>query len=107
MLKIQDIHCRYDTTPVVNGVSFHVHNGDICSLLGPSGCGKTTILRAIAGFQPLHKGQILLNEQTLSQPGMQLPPEQRHIGMVFQDYALFPHLNVIDNIRFGLKKTAA
>lgn len=104
MLKVQDIHCRYDTDNVVNGVSFHVHNGDICSLLGPSGCGKTTILRAIAGFQPLHKGQILLNEQTLSQPGMQLPPEQRNIGMVFQDYALFPHLNVIDNIRFGLKK---
>ncbi len=104
MLQVQDIQCRYDDHEVVSQVSFHVNNGDICSLLGPSGCGKTTILRAIAGFQPLHQGHILLNEQCLSQPGQQLPPEQRHIGMVFQDYALFPHLSVYDNIRFGLQK---
>uniref|UniRef100_UPI00356520E5 ATP-binding cassette domain-containing protein n=1 Tax=Spongiibacter sp. TaxID=2024860 RepID=UPI00356520E5 len=73
MLQVQDIQCRYDDHEVVKQVSFHVNDGDICSLLGPSGCGKTTILRAVAGFQPLHRGQILLNQQCLSQPGQQLP----------------------------------
>ncbi|MBO6752782.1 MAG: ABC transporter ATP-binding protein, partial [Spongiibacter sp.] len=107
MLQVQDIQCRYDDTNVVSDVRFHVNQGDICSLLGPSGCGKTTILRAIAGFQPLHRGKILLNDRCLSEPGLQLTPEQRNIGMVFQDYALFPHLNVFDNIRFGLSKLSA
>jgi|TARA_Y100001951_G_scaffold43047_1_gene34114 iron(III) transport system ATP-binding protein len=107
VLQVQDIQCRYDDTNVVSDVRFHVNQGDICSLLGPSGCGKTTILRAIAGFQPLHRGKILLNDRCLSEPGLQLTPEQRNIGMVFQDYALFPHLNVFDNIRFGLSKLSA
>ena len=104
MLQVKNIACRYGDSTVVEDVSFHVNPGDICSLLGPSGCGKTTILRAIAGFQPLQEGRILLGEQCLSEPGHQLAPEQRHIGMVFQDYALFPHLNVADNICFGLKQ---
>ena len=104
MLKVDGIQCHYDSQAVLDDVSFHVNEGDICCLLGPSGCGKTTALRAIAGFQSVSQGQILLGEQLLSKPGFQLEPEQRHIGMVFQDYALFPHLTVHENIRFGIRK---
>ncbi|POP54275.1 ABC transporter ATP-binding protein [Zhongshania marina] len=107
MLQIHEIQCQYESDIVVDKVSFHVNDGDICSLLGPSGCGKTTILRAIAGFQPLTHGQVILRDQCLSQPGKLVDPEQRNIGMVFQDYALFPHLSVKDNIRFGLRKQSS
>ncbi|MDF1692078.1 MAG: ABC transporter ATP-binding protein [Zhongshania sp.] len=104
MLQVKNIQCQYEGISVVDNVSFHVNDGDICSLLGPSGCGKTTILRAIAGFQPLTMGTVNLRGNCLSEPGKIITPEQRSIGMVFQDYALFPHLNVFDNIRFGLSK---
>lgn len=104
MLQVEGIQCRYDHLTVLEDVSFHVNEGDICCLLGPSGCGKTTALRAIAGFQPLSKGTITLGDTLLSSQQFQLEPEQRHIGMVFQDYALFPHLNVRDNISFGIAK---
>src|SRR3989344_3019393 len=70
-----------------------VSAGSVVCLLGPSGCGKTTVLRAIAGFHPLALGEILINGTTVSQPGFTLPPEKRHLGMVFQDHALFPHLD--------------
>ncbi|WP_101760199.1 ABC transporter ATP-binding protein [Oceanicoccus sp. KOV_DT_Chl] len=105
MLQVDNIQCQYDTQAVLEDVSFHVNEGDICCLLGPSGCGKTTALRAIAGFQSLSHGQITLGGQLLSAPGFELEPEQRHIGMVFQDYALFPHLTVHENIRFGIRKS--
>jgi iron(III) transport system ATP-binding protein len=72
-------------------------------LLGPSGCGKTTVLRAIAGFHPLSGGEILINGTTVSDPHFTLPPEQRRLGMVFQDHALFPHLSVGNNVGFGLR----
>ncbi|MBE9516289.1 MAG: ABC transporter ATP-binding protein [Proteobacteria bacterium] len=85
----------------------HVNTGNLVCLLGPSGCGKTTVLRAIAGFQPIDKGEILLHEQLVSAPGMMLPPEKRHVGMVFQDYALFPHLTVGRNVAFGLRHLSA
>ncbi|MFT7404970.1 ABC transporter ATP-binding protein [Zhongshania sp.] len=104
MLQVQEIQCQYQSDIVVDKVSFHVNDGDICSLLGPSGCGKTTILRAIAGFQPLTHGKVILRNHCLSKPGKLVGPEQRNIGMVFQDYALFPHLSVKENIRFGLRK---
>ena len=104
MLKVDSIQCRYDEQAVLNNLSFHINEGDIGCLLGPSGCGKTTALRAIAGFQSLSSGQITLHSELLSNIHFQLEPEQRHIGMVFQDYALFPHLNVRDNIRFGIRK---
>lgn len=107
MLKVQNIQCQYDDEPVIDGISFHVNEGDICCLLGPSGCGKTTALRAIAGFQSLAGGEIHLGEQLLSSPSFALPPEQRRVGMVFQDYALFPHLTVMQNIRFGFRDTPA
>ena len=104
MLKVNNIQCQYDGNVVLEDLSFHVKKGDICCLLGPSGCGKTTALRAIAGFQTIDRGEILLNDQRLSGPGFRVDPDCRHIGMVFQDYALFPHLNVRDNIRFGIEK---
>ncbi|MGJ8686399.1 MAG: ABC transporter ATP-binding protein [Spongiibacteraceae bacterium] len=104
MLIVENIQCQYDSDVIVNAVSFHVNNGDICCLLGPSGCGKTTILRAIAGFQDISQGKISLRDQLISRPHNILSPEQRNIGMVFQDYALFPHLNVYDNIRFGISE---
>lgn len=106
MLKIDSIQCHYGSQSVLDDVSFHVNEGDICCLLGPSGCGKTTALRAIAGFQSLANGTITLGDQLLSSTDFQLEPEQRQIGMVFQDYALFPHLTVGDNIRFGIQKLA-
>jgi iron(III) transport system ATP-binding protein len=104
LLKVESIRSHYDNQAVLEDVSFHVNQGDICCLLGPSGCGKTTALRAIAGFQTISHGQITLDNQLLSNNGFELEPEQRQIGMVFQDYALFPHLSVYENIRFGIRK---
>ncbi|WP_273428772.1 ABC transporter ATP-binding protein [Chitinibacter tainanensis] len=88
---------------VVDGLSFALEAGEIACLLGASGCGKTTVLRSIAGFEALQAGEIHLQSQLLSAPGVQLPPQQRGIGMVFQDYALFPHLTVAQNVGFGLR----
>ncbi|HEY1225746.1 MAG TPA: ABC transporter ATP-binding protein [Ramlibacter sp.] len=78
--------------------------GSIGCLLGPSGCGKTTVLRAIAGFEPLRAGAIFLDGRLLSSPATHVPPEQRRVGMMFQEYALFPHLNAAQNVGFGLRR---
>lgn len=102
LLTLKDVQCSYADRIVVRGLSMHVSRGSLVCLLGPSGCGKTTVLRAIAGFHPLDAGEIRLNERPVSSPGFTLPPEKRRLGMVFQDYALFPHLDVADNISFGL-----
>src|SRR3546814_15915293 len=83
---------------------FRSEKGGIGCLLGASGCGKTTVLRAIAGFEPLRAGSISLGDAYLSEVGRQLAPERRNVGMMFQDYALFPHLTVGKNIAFGLRK---
>jgi iron(III) transport system ATP-binding protein len=88
-------------------VSLSLARGTIGCLLGPSGCGKTSLLRAIAGFEPVAAGEIMLAGQVVSRPGETLPPERRNVGMVFQDFALFPHLSVRDNIGFGLRKWKA
>ncbi len=104
LLELRRIECRHDDTTVVQGLSFRVRRGNLVCLLGPSGCGKTTVLRSIAGFEPIYSGEILLRDRIVSRPGQTVPPEQRRLGMVFQDYALFPHLNVYDNIGFGLRK---
>ncbi|MGD2119211.1 MAG: ABC transporter ATP-binding protein [Chromatiales bacterium] len=103
LLKVSNIACRYDDELVFDSLSFHVNRGEIVSLLGPSGCGKTTALRAVAGFEPIYQGEIRLNGHLIATPDSSLAPEKRRIGMVFQDYALFPHLNVADNIAFGLR----
>ena len=88
---------------VVRNFSLRVPAGQTACLLGPSGCGKTTVLRAIAGFEPVQTGRILLGDQVLSAPGTHVLPEHRRMGMVFQDYALLPHLNAAQNIAFGLQ----
>jgi iron(III) transport system ATP-binding protein len=102
LLELHNINCRYEDQVIIDDLSFSVAEQQIVSLLGPSGCGKTTALRAIAGLESIHAGRIVLGGTCLSEPGTQLPPEQRQVGMVFQDYALFPHLTVHRNISFGL-----
>ena len=104
LLTLDDLSCGYEQQRVVQGVSLHLNAGDIGCLLGPSGCGKTTTLRAIAGFEPVQGGRIELAGEVISRPSFTLSPEKRRIGMVFQDYALFPHLSVADNIAFGIRK---
>ncbi len=104
LLELKHIDCRHHDHTVIENLNLHVNQGDLICLLGPSGCGKTTVLRAIAGFQPLSGGEILIRRQKVSSPGYSLAPEKRHIGMVFQDYALFPHMNVAQNIGFGLRR---
>jgi iron(III) transport system ATP-binding protein len=96
----------YDRTPVLQGVSFEVEPGMIACLLGASGCGKTTVLRCIAGFEPVLSGTVALDGVIMSAKNLSVPPEQRRIGVVFQDYALFPHLTVAGNIAFGLRGAA-
>ena len=103
LLELHDIECRYQDHTAVHGLSLHVQPGELVCLLGPSGCGKTTALRAVAGFEPVVQGEIILNGHSISRPGFLLPPEQRQMGMVFQEYALFPHLDVTSNICFGLR----
>ena len=107
MLEVRAIHQNYGSQAVVQGLSFSLAQGSIGCLLGPSGCGKTTVLRGIAGFEPVSGGEIILNGSSVSRPGFMLPPEQRRIGMVFQDYALFPHLSVADNVGFGLHRRSS
>ena len=106
LLTVDQIECRYQQQTVVQQLSFDVAPGEIACLLGPSGCGKTTVLRAIAGFNPIFTGNIRLGGQLMASPKSSVPPEQRAIGMVFQDYALFPHLSVRENITFGLKNVS-
>ncbi|GAB4173734.1 MAG: ABC transporter ATP-binding protein [Wenzhouxiangellaceae bacterium] len=103
-LVVEDLRLGYGEVGVVDGLSFELESGRIGCLLGASGCGKTTVLRAIAGFEPVRAGRILIGGETVAAPGHSLPPEKRGIGMVFQDFALFPHLNVEENIAFGLRR---
>ncbi|HEY8555034.1 MAG TPA: ATP-binding cassette domain-containing protein, partial [Burkholderiales bacterium] len=87
LLELDSIAQRYGDVEVLHGVSFSIRRGIIACLLGASGCGKTTVLRCIAGFEPLCGGTIRLDGQVVSRPGLLVPPEQRRVGMVFQDYA--------------------
>ncbi|HTE15607.1 MAG TPA: ABC transporter ATP-binding protein [Burkholderiales bacterium] len=101
-LEINHVSQSYGAHTVLNDISFRLRDGAIACLLGASGCGKTTALRCIAGFEPVAAGEIVINGRVASRPGYVTPPESRRIGMVFQDYALFPHLTVARNIAFGL-----
>ena len=102
LLELKGVSHAYDRRQVLNHLSFRVEKGMIVCLLGASGCGKTTVLRCIAGFEPVTAGEILLSGVVMSRLGLTTAPEKRRIGMVFQDYALFPHLTVARNIAFGL-----
>ncbi|MBV2130150.1 ABC transporter ATP-binding protein [Arsukibacterium indicum] len=103
MLVLDKLAVAYGPHVVVKDVSLALAEGQIGCLVGPSGCGKTTLLRAIAGFEPAASGSISLQQQIVSDQQTQLATEQRRVGMVFQDFALFPHLSVADNISFGLQ----
>lgn len=106
-LSIKNLTCHYDDQTVLESLSLEVEQGQIVCLLGASGCGKTTLLKAVAGLLPLSSGQMSLNSLIIDDGENWLPPEQRNIGMIFQDYALFPHLTVAENIAFGLKNETA
>ncbi|AON55570.1 ABC transporter ATP-binding protein [Herbaspirillum seropedicae] len=104
-LEVEHLSIRYPRTPApaVDAVSLRLAPGELGALIGPSGSGKTSLLRAVAGLEPAQAGLIRLDGQLLEGGGLRVPAEQRRIGMVFQDFALFPHLNVADNIAFGLR----
>jgi iron(III) transport system ATP-binding protein len=104
LLQLNNVRQAYGEQVVIHDLSLVLQKGAIGCLLGPSGCGKTTALRCIAGFEPVSAGEILINGVCVSRAGFFVPPEQRRIGMVFQDYALFPHLDVAANIGFGLHR---
>jgi len=104
LLELNAISQRYGDNQVVKEMSFGLAAGQIGCLLGPSGCGKTTALRCIAGFEQVQSGSIKLANSTIASASLHVPPEVRRIGMVFQDYALFPHLTAAQNIAFGLSK---
>lgn len=103
-LTISNLSSKYDDKAVIEGLSLSLESNEIVALLGPSGCGKTTLLRAIAGLQPICDGEISLGNTVISTPKKSVPSEKRNVGMIFQDYALFPHLSVNDNVAFGLQK---
>ena len=108
LLSIRNMTKRFvRNLPVVEDLCFEVYTGEIFALLGPSGCGKTTTLRLIAGFERADAGEICVEGRCFEGSKTHLPPEARDIGIVFQEYALFPHLNVLENVAFGLKKLPA
>ena len=100
LLSIEQLHSYIGKQQILSGVSFSMQRGELCALLGPSGCGKTTLLRAIAGFQKIQQGRIVLDSKNMTA----LHAAKRGIGFIFQDYALFPHLTVAENIAYGIHK---
>jgi len=103
-IRCQDLSKRFGEITAVEGVNLTLAAGRFLALLGPSGCGKTTTLRLLAGFEIPDHGEIEISGRQVNGPGLHLPPEKRQVGMVFQEYALFPHLSVADNVAYGLPK---
>ncbi|MEE2760523.1 MAG: ABC transporter ATP-binding protein [Pseudomonadota bacterium] len=101
-LHIHGVAHAYGDSQVLSQISMVVPGGELVCLLGPSGCGKSTLLRLAAGLEDLQEGTIVIDDVTVATQGLHVPPEERQIGLMFQDYALFPHLNVTDNVAFGL-----
>jgi iron(III) transport system ATP-binding protein len=101
-LAFENVSCSIGSTEILKNLSFELQAGEIACLLGQSGCGKTTLLRIAAGIQQVSSGRVLLDDEEVDGPSGFVPPERRNVGLVFQDFALFPHLNVIDNVSFGL-----
>jgi len=102
-LTLEDVSRRYGEVLALDGVSLDISPSEVLCLLGPSGCGKSTLLRVAAGVERLSSGRILLDGQEFAGPDNFVPPEKRGIGLMFQDFALFPHLSLLDNVAFGLK----
>ncbi len=103
-VRCENLSKAYSDARAVNDINLNVHTGEILALLGPSGCGKTTTLRLIAGFERPDSGQVEIGGQIVAGPGRFIPPERRGVGMVFQDYAIFPHLTVFQNVIYGVSK---
>ena len=106
-LELKNIRHAYGETTAVDDFNIDVQAGEVVCLLGPSGCGKTTALRVAAGLETLQRGEVIVGDIVVAGPDTQVPPEQRGIGLVFQDYALFPHLTVLQNVEFGLNRLSA
>jgi iron(III) transport system ATP-binding protein len=104
MIRLERVSKRFGAVLAVDGASIEIGRGEFVALLGPSGCGKTTLLRLIAGFEAPDSGTVRLGEELVA-GGVWVPPERRHVGMVFQDYALFPHLTVARNVGYGLPRS--
>lgn len=105
-IQCEGVTRRFGGVPAVSGVTFRAPRGSILALLGPSGCGKTTLLRMIAGYDRPDEGSITIRGRAVVGPKVWVEPEKRHIGFVFQDYALFPHLSVAANVAFGVRGTS-
>jgi len=103
LLKLEQINIYYGSHHVIKNIDLELSEGEIACLLGASGCGKTSLLRSIAGFEKTNQGKVQVRGNIVNDKTTYIPPEQRHIGMVFQDFALFPHLNINNNIAFGLQ----
>lgn len=99
VIRLSGISKSFDGKEIIGNLNLDVNHGEFLTILGPSGCGKTTVLRMIAGFETANQGQILLDDQDVTQ----VPAEQRHVNTVFQSYALFPHMTVFENVAFGLR----
>ena len=99
-IDIDNVIKKYEDTIVINGLSLKIHPGEFFTLLGPSGCGKTTLLRMIIGFNSIEGGTIKVDDKVINN----IPVNKRNMGMVFQNYAIFPHMSVFDNVAFGLKQ---
>ena len=101
-VELRGLTKRYGSAAVVDNISLHIEHGNLVCLLGPSGCGKTTTLRLIAGFVEPSDGEIVVGDRVVSSRARTLPPEQRNMSMIFQSYALWPHMTVTENIAYGL-----
>jgi len=102
-IELKGVYKKFGSVSAIDGLSFTIEQGEILSLLGPTGCGKTTTLRLIAGLEEPDEGSVIIAGRIVADASTWVPPEQRKVGMVFQDYAIFPHLTVWENIAFGLK----
>jgi iron(III) transport system ATP-binding protein len=105
VITINGVSKSFGDVAAVRNAHLEVASGEIVALLGPSGCGKTTLLRLLAGFEEPDEGQISLNGQTVASAATSVAPEERHVGMVFQDYALFPHLTMSENVGYGIPRS--
>ncbi|MDA0231580.1 MAG: ABC transporter ATP-binding protein [Proteobacteria bacterium] len=103
-LLLAGVSHRYGHEPVLRGLDLEIARGEITCLLGPSGCGKSTSLRVAAGLEPIQEGRVEIAGVEVARPGFSVPPERRRVGLMFQDYALFPHLRVVDNVAFGVRE---